>query len=501
MQNPAVDFLFAFNAAITNIRLYPRSSAIIQDSVSRMHKTLQQALEEASPLEFAEADNRLLVRGQPLSVKQQQKPQVNSFLARMSDLGIKSIRFSEGTDADELLAFISILDKSPEQIEEAGGLGGLVFDAGIRNITVDEKVYVTMGPDQRIVSDSADRRETEKQDGDAAAKEEKQGQPGESGDKKQGPFTQSGKIKDGLLRVMKGDASPLADPGIASAVPGAFGKMIDTGRQDSALDFLSRMEKLMYEGPPELRRAVSETLENILNNLSSTQILAILLEDSGNKGGQKQSFYPASLVSLYTGAIERLLDRLRDSPEKTERNRIVQAITHIGKPAADPVIKRLGQDEPWYYTRNLVLLLGRIGGQEHVEVIEPLIAYRDYRVQLEAVKSIQSINGEKAGAVLLKNIEKSDPRLASFIISVIGALRYQPAVPYLIEVLESKKLRYGRREREEIQAKSCEALGRLRAVEAVSVLEKIVREKGLIKGYSEKVRNAAIKALANIKRG
>ncbi|MFW6011085.1 MAG: HEAT repeat domain-containing protein [Desulfosalsimonas sp.] len=507
MQNPALDFLFAFNAAITNIRLYPSSSEIIQESVARMNKALQKALEESAPLEFAETDNRLLIGGLPLAQKQYQKPQISSFLAWMSDLGIKSLVFSEGTDREEIFAFISILGKGAEKIEEAGGLDKMIFDAGIRNITVDKKVYVTMGPDQRIVSGSGDRNNIgEQENKDAQSREAKQEQPERAKEQGggRGPAAQSGnpeRVKDAIIRLMKGDATPLADQDIASAIPAALGRMIDAGRQDSASGLLVRMEKALYEGPPEVRRAVSETVENVIKSLTPSQILNILLKDFENKGGQKKVFHAGNLFALYTETIERLLDRLYESPEKSERNRIIQALTHIGRPVAEPVTKRLGREAPWYYTRNLTLLLGRVGGQEHIDVLESLIAYPDYRVQLEAVKSIQSISGENAGAVLLKNIEEADRRLASYIISVIGAQRYREAVPYLIEVLESKRLRAGRREREEILAKSCEALGRIQAVEAVSALEKIARERGLIKGCSEKVRTAAAKALANIKRG
>ncbi|MCF8111590.1 MAG: HEAT repeat domain-containing protein [Desulfobacteraceae bacterium] len=505
MQNPALEFLFAFNAAITNIRLYPSSSEIIQESVARMNKALQKALEESAPLEFAETDNRLLVQGLALTQKQHQKPQVSSFLAWMSDLGIKSLSFSEGTDRDEIFAFISILGKSAEQIEETGSLDRMISDAGIKNIAIGKKVYVTMGPDQRIVSGSGDRNQaTEKENKAAPAREAKNEHPGFSKGEGREAYAHSGSqamLKEAMSRVMKGDATPLADPGIAAAMPAALGRMIDSGGRDSASELLARMEKALYEGSPEVRRAVSESIENIVKSLTPSQILDILLKDFENKGGQKKAFHAGNLFALYTETIERLLDRLYESPEKSERNRIIQALTHIGRPAAELVEKRLSQDAPWYYTRNLALLLGRIGGQEHIDVLEVLIAYPDYRVQLEAVKSIQSISGEKAGAVLLKNIEEADRRLASYIISVIGALRYQEAVPYLIEVLESKRLRGGRREREEILAKSCEVLGRIQAAEAVSALEKIVRERGLIKGYSEKVRTAAAKALVNIKRG
>lgn len=501
MQKPAIEFLFAFNAAITNIRLYPPSSPIIQESIVRMQKILQQALEKSTFVEFAESDKKLLVYGHPLAEKQQKKPQVSAFLSLMADLGIKSIRFSEGIETREIFAFINIFARTPEQIEEAGGPGRLFSEAGIKNISIDEKVYVTIGQDQRIVS--GDSREKGSKDEPRTEKTESQGEKeaAESAGRGSVPKEKPGRLKDAVFCIMRGDNSPLADPAIAAVLPAAVGRMIEGGRQDAAFELLRQMGKALTGDVPEVRSVAAQALENVIKNLSASHIVDLLLKDFEKKGDQKEAFYVASLLALYTEAIERLLDRLRDSSEKSERNRTIQAITHIGQPAVEPVIKRINQDAPWYYIRNLALLLGRIGGEKEMDVLEPLIAYPDYRVQLEAVKSIQSINGEKAGAVLLKNIEEADPRLAGYIISVIGALRYQDAAPYLIEVLESKRLRRSRAVRDEIMAKACEALGRIQAVEAVSALEKIVRERGLLKGYPEKVRTAATKALFNIKRG
>ncbi|MFW6334652.1 MAG: HEAT repeat domain-containing protein [Desulfosalsimonas sp.] len=201
------------------------------------------------------------------------------------------------------------------------------------------------------------------------------------------------------------------------------------------------------------------------------------------------------------GNVERLLDRLYDSRDMQERFSAMREIEKIGQPAVKSIVQRINQGGPWYFIRNMTLLLGRIGDENQLEALEPLVCHPDSRVQLEAVKSIQAINGQNAGPVLLKKIEEVDPELVGYIISVLGALRCREAGPYLVELLESKQPGLSRRVRDDIRAKACEALGRLGAQEAVPVLEKIVRKKGFIKGYPEHIRSAASKALVNISRG
>ncbi|MFW6334038.1 MAG: hypothetical protein ACOC0W_02115, partial [Desulfosalsimonas sp.] len=373
MEKAAAEFLFVLNAAVTNIRLYPPESAIIGRSLGRMEKSLQRALQDSPTLDFAESETRLLVNGRPLPEKQQQKPQVKSFLSVMSDLGIKSLTFSQDADREELSAFLLIVAKPSEQIRQEGGLDRLVSDAKITGISVDEKVYVTIGPDQTIVrgrqedrkTDDAGRKSPGKSEkpGTAAA-ERSEGTSGKTSGKKPGAGIRQGRLKETLSRIMKGDPGPFQNPATAAALPAAIGRMIDSGRRDAASALISRMGKIFSgaEADPKVQKIVAEAAGGVIQGLRAEHVVDILL--GGAEGREEEGMDPqtCALLAMYTDTVERLLDRLRDSESMTERNRIVQAVTQMGEPAADPVIRRLGRkDNPWYFTRNLALLLGRIG--------------------------------------------------------------------------------------------------------------------------------------------
>ncbi|MBS0012568.1 MAG: hypothetical protein KFF46_01255, partial [Desulfobacterales bacterium] len=152
VEKTAVDFLFVLNAAITNIRLYPPTSEIIQTSVARMETALKEVLADGEPLEFAESEKNLLAAGQPLPEKQQQRPQIRSFLSMLLDFGIKSITFLPGITGPEISQFLQLMGKSPEEIQNAGGLGQMLENAGVSHIAIDEKIYVEKDADRQIVS-------------------------------------------------------------------------------------------------------------------------------------------------------------------------------------------------------------------------------------------------------------------------------------------------------------------------------------------------------------
>ena len=91
LQQKAIHLIIAINAAVTNARLYPPTSALIANSVQRMYQSVTEILQDTESIEYAESGKNLLIQSAPLSDKEQKKPQVASFLRIMTDLGLRSI--------------------------------------------------------------------------------------------------------------------------------------------------------------------------------------------------------------------------------------------------------------------------------------------------------------------------------------------------------------------------------------------------------------------------
>ncbi len=160
--------------------------------------------------------------------------------------------------------------------------------------------------------------------------------------------------------------------------------------------------------------------------------------------------------------------------------------------------ERIGRQGPWFYLRNLTLMLGRIGNESHLPVPEPLLSHNEPRVQGEAVFAIQNIGRGSAAGILWRHLPLVDDDNKGFIISAIGKSRYAQALPEMIEMLESRALGKTKKAKNEIMVNLCEAMELIGAPEAVPVLEKIAQSKGFlpIKGY-----DSPVKALARIRGG
>lgn len=149
IQEKAIEALVVLNAAIRNIRLYPPASAMVQKSIERVLPPLDIIFQTEEALSVAESEKNLLIFGEPLTEKEQQKPQVTAFTATLLDFGIKSLAFKRGVTLKELESLLQTLSRKPEEVKSEGGLQTVLAGSHLPHILLDEKVYVAIDQDQQ----------------------------------------------------------------------------------------------------------------------------------------------------------------------------------------------------------------------------------------------------------------------------------------------------------------------------------------------------------------
>ena len=152
MLENAIEAMIVLNATVTNLRLYPPTSDMIGNSIDRAYTILQTIFEKEDSVVLAESEKNLIISGQALNEKDQKRPQVTAFVQLMVNFGIKSIAFEKGLDKEELLNFLKIFSQKPENVTKEGGLQKVMASNNLRHVLLDEKLYVAVDKDQRIVS-------------------------------------------------------------------------------------------------------------------------------------------------------------------------------------------------------------------------------------------------------------------------------------------------------------------------------------------------------------
>lgn len=252
---------------------------------------------------------------------------------------------------------------------------------------------------------------------------------------------------------------------------------------------------LKLEREAEIRKIVTDTMRET----ATAPILDILLDEFNANDPHRKKQAVVSLRLLGDPSIERILEILQNSRDMSERARILQLIGEIGEHAADVLVRKIEAGGPWFYLRNLILMLGKVGREDDLRALIPLLKHEDLRVQRETLNAIYNIGGDYRGRVLLSALPDADERLKLVIVDMLGALKHEAAVSPLIDLLELKTF-FSTKIGEKLKEKTCAALGRIGSSRALPALKSIVTQKSLlgIKSYPESLKAAAAKALKEI---
>lgn len=146
----ALDVLALLNTAIKNVRLYPRASASVLSVVEKLHVALTALLTQNAQIVFAESEKALLIDGQSLVQKDQEKPHTVSFINILLDFGLSSLTLCRGLEKDELERFVFLLSRGSESVLADGGLAAQLGLQKIPHVLLDQKIYVAIDKDRQI---------------------------------------------------------------------------------------------------------------------------------------------------------------------------------------------------------------------------------------------------------------------------------------------------------------------------------------------------------------
>jgi len=735
IQKRAVEVIIVVNAAITNLRIYPPASAMISNTVDRAYQAFRAIFEDKESVIFAESEKNILVCGQLLNQRDQERPQVVDFLELLLNFKIKGVTFEKGMDKAELLTFLEIIKEKPENVEKDGGIQKVIESKKLPHIILNQKIYVATDKDRQIlasleikdeeiikylmgddhasdmkmqkiremakdsewisrifqsgmkhitgkkgvVPDSeisedvvfmiraldkiADRVNKENISGqaakiiadmdieiisavliqgideliqggvfdqiineiddekfeDVAANIKRIGDEISAGDQKYAHSdiesvrqtyknmmnSDKGRrkrnrieeriaseeekiiqLRDTVGHILEWDEETFFDEKTMQSLPAVVERLFVREKSGTAEAIIDRLGDGLLNENPDIRIRASETLISIVSDLTSEErantvrklldmlirwieyetivtpayeqtcaelqrlaqtmiqsgsfaecrpilavfnnihsgkikkddaiqaisggmlgkiatedLLDILFKEFETNKQNKRNEAGHNLSRLGTAPLDRLLETLLKSRDSAERIRVLQLISEIGDVAISVLTERIEKGGPWYFMRNLVYLMGRVGGEEQAELLEPFLVDEHPQVREEALKSIHNIGGKYRTNILLSALSMADDQMKIGIVDMLGSMKDSASVYPLLELLKSKPL-ITSKVRGELEEKSCVALGSIGSQEAIPALMAIREQRGLlsVRRYNPKVKMAAGKALTIIKR-
>ena len=162
--------------------------------------------------------------------------------------------------------------------------------------------------------------------------------------------------------------------------------------------------------------------QEVLQPVSVTRVV----EKLDQQGPAAVNEFLALAHELGAAALDWLTLTLSESQTRMTRQLVAEAIAV--RVQADPQLLAPWLNDPrWYVVRNVVHILGWVGGAGVVPLLQLAVRYGDPRVTTEVVTALQGIELRLARPVLIRALEGADSKLFCLILQQLSAAR-DPAV-------------------------------------------------------------------------
>lgn len=130
----------------------------------------------------------------------------------------------------------------------------------------------------------------------------------------------------------------------------------------------------------------------------------------------------AMAVELGPPAIDWLMQVLAESQQQRNRRALAKTLAELCRENPERLAPWL-DDERWYVVRNVVHILGWIGGDAVAALLETVTRHPEPRVRQEVVAALAQISPAVARPLLLRMLDGAAPRLFSSILHQLSAER------------------------------------------------------------------------------
>ncbi|MFO7568561.1 MAG: HEAT repeat domain-containing protein, partial [Smithellaceae bacterium] len=276
----------------------------------------------------------------------------------------------------------------------------------------------------------------------------------------------------------------------------------DIGREklDGALYYLETIDQIA-SAADRPNHDTQEAARNVIVSLATEDNLKALWKQYPEGDENIQTGVKEILARLGDPALQYLLDLLRTQTDSNERVSIMHVIMNAKQSALPLIRMRLGNEEPWYYLRNLTYMLGQIGNEESAGALQPFLRHENERLRQEVLKTIQKTGGSRRGAILLPALNSADEVFKQALVEALGASKAENAVPDMLSILKDRPL-IASAARTTLEESICTALGAIGSPDAIPALSEIAENKSFfgLRSYPEKVKAAAAGSLVTLRR-
>jgi len=479
------------NRAVKMHNFYPSGHPHFKTALSQCVDSIRRCLSASDELKYSISPKGFEFQSQRIGADSGEIADLAKkfFLRKIKELSITSM-VTEG-DIQEL---VTALRMEPAELSSGGGAERFFAERGVEGLLLNEMRYEDLKKlKTEIEQDSKDAEilsadsEQEYIDNDNAEGEERIEQEKSAGT--------NDETLQRMIDKIRVETDFLKFNDLSVRIRERCGALIAINALEDAVPALFVFLELSNAEPPKPKDFVGIADSQLKGLLRSESLLRYLTERIGSKEEIERELIQQCILLSGDSVINILLDKAVQAPEAAVRRNIFDTLL-LFKERLLPYIEERIKSGAWYEVRQIAALLGDIGKEDNIHLLEEIYTHENIKVKKEALKSLARIPSAAAARLLNEALSEEDTSLATQAIVSIGSLG-DPSAQEAIAKIAVKWTPFAKSFN--MQKEAIKALGNIGGDVSVTTLTQILMRKSWFgKQDNEELRELAAKSLGKI---
>ncbi|HUJ79815.1 MAG TPA: HEAT repeat domain-containing protein [Nitrospiria bacterium] len=194
----------------------------------------------------------------------------------------------------------------------------------------------------------------------------------------------------------------------------------------------------LYDHPPQQAEAFRTSLHQFLVRLGAPERLDKLAAVLNKEKEVDAPSLTAFIQTMTPQALGPLSDLLGTVVVMKTRKVICDAMVPLGQDHLEVLAGRL-KDDRWFVVRNLIYVMGRIGGAKVITYLAPLVRHPEPRVRKEIIKILDGMDSEKVIDVLLECLPDQESSVRMMAMRALARRKTPRVIEPLTAIIEDRQ--------------------------------------------------------------
>ena len=233
------------------------------------------------------------------------------------------------------------------------------------------------------------------------------------------------------------------------------------------------------------------------DKLAEPEVLDILANAYLNESTQRKDVVEHILINMGRQGTRFLIQKLAHSNDKEERLALVDLIPRIGKVSVPVLISCLDDQQPWFVTRNIIMIVSRLGDDTLYNNVKIHLSHEDIRVQQQVLNCIEVLGGEQMKERLLEAMQLINDELKAHLVDLLVQFDGDEIEEALFDLFEQRD-KFSSHVHDFLISKLCKKLISYPSPRTIQALRNLIEERQDRYGTDDGLAKSATDALQKI---